>query len=324
MNTLNGSKAVALVDLEGRALQIGGTAAEAVALFLAGKSPRTVDAYRLDLSTFAAYVGAGSLDEAAADLLGNGPGHAQARVLGYRAALLDQGLSPATVNRRLAAVRSLVSMARTLGLVAFALEIPGVKTQRYRDTRGPGLSGFRVLLEAAAGDDMKARRDTAVLRLLWDLALRRAEVVALDLEHYAPSAGTLSILGKGRRERETLTLPPATKAALDRWIALRGTEPGPLIYTLDHRRPRGRLTGVGLWTIVRRLSQDAGIAPVRPHGLRHAAITAALDATQGDVRRVQRFSRHRDIRTLGLYDDNRSDLGGEVAALVAGIAGGTP
>ena len=56
---------------------------------------------------------------------------------------------------------------------------------------------------------------------------------------------------------------------------------------------------------------------VRPHGLRHAAITSALDATGGDVRRVSRFSRHRDIKTVMVYDDARADLGGEVAALVA-------
>ena len=55
----------------------------------------------------------------------------------------------------------------------------------------------------------------------------------------------------------------------------------------------------------------------RPHGLRHAAITAALDATNGDVRRVQRFSRHADARTLLIYDDARSDMGGEIAALIA-------
>ena len=56
---------------------------------------------------------------------------------------------------------------------------------------------------------------------------------------------------------------------------------------------------------------------VRPHGLRHAAITKILDLTRGDVRAVARFSRHRDIRTLTRYDDNRVDLGGEVARLVA-------
>jgi integrase/recombinase XerC len=57
---------------------------------------------------------------------------------------------------------------------------------------------------------------------------------------------------------------------------------------------------------------------VRPHGLRHAAITEALRLTRGDVRAVQRFSRHRDLWTLTLYDDNRADLAGEIARQLAG------
>jgi integrase/recombinase XerC len=58
----------------------------------------------------------------------------------------------------------------------------------------------------------------------------------------------------------------------------------------------------------------------RPHGLRHASITDALDLTRGDVRAVQRFSRHADLRTLTMYDDARHDLGGDVAKLVSNAA----
>ena len=56
---------------------------------------------------------------------------------------------------------------------------------------------------------------------------------------------------------------------------------------------------------------------VRPHGLRHLAITTALDRSNGDVRAVAKFSRHQDLRTLSRYRDNRPDLAGNVAALVA-------
>jgi integrase/recombinase XerC len=64
------------------------------------------------------------------------------------------------------------------------------------------------------------------------------------------------------------------------------------------------------------LGTKAGLT-VRPHGLRHLAITSALDLTKGDVRAVQKFSRHRDMRVLNTYDDNRRDLAGDVARLVA-------
>ena len=63
----------------------------------------------------------------------------------------------------------------------------------------------------------------------------------------------------------------------------------------------------------------AGIT-VRPHELRHAGITEPLDLTNGNTRAVQRYSRHRDMRILNLYDDNRTDLGGDVARLVAANA----
>ena len=69
--------------------------------------------------------------------------------------------------------------------------------------------------------------------------------------------------------------------------------------------------------IVRRLGEEAGIPHLRPHGLRHTAITQALELTRGDIRAVQRFSRHKDPRTVVLYDDAREDKAGEVAKLVA-------
>ena len=54
-----------------------------------------------------------------------------------------------------------------------------------------------------------------------------------------------------------------------------------------------------------------------PHGLRHAGITEALAATHGDLRAVQRYARLRSANTIRHYDDERADLGGEVAGMVA-------
>ncbi len=81
----------------------------------------------------------------------------------------------------------------------------------------------------------------------------------------------------------------------------------------------GRITPQSLTRLVKRLGREAGLK-VTPHGLRHAAITDALDLSNGNLRAVQRFSRHRDPRVLSVYDDNREDLGGQVAALVAEAA----
>ena len=78
----------------------------------------------------------------------------------------------------------------------------------------------------------------------------------------------------------------------------------------------GRLTPSGFYKLLRRFARQAGIlVPVSPHRLRHSAITDALDGTKGDVRRVQRFSRHSKIETLFTYDDRRRDDAGELAAM---------
>ncbi len=65
-------------------------------------------------------------------------------------------------------------------------------------------------------------------------------------------------------------------------------------------------SGDGICKMVVRHSENAGITKkMFPHRIRHSAITAALDATDGDVRKVQKLSRHRNLNTLMIYDDNR-------------------
>jgi len=280
--------------------------------FLSGRNPRTLRAYSQDLADLARFAGCATVEDAARLLLGRGHGEANALALAYRASLVERGLAPATINRRLAAVRALVKLARTLGMVAWTLEVPGLRSENYRDTRGPGNAAIREVLDALAKrSDVKAKRDRAILRLLYDLALRRSEVTRLDVEDCDLEAGTLAVVGKGRAAKVKLTLPSETAEALVHWIAARGTETGALFPNLDRAGKGKRLTGAGLWYMVK--SYGLG----RPHGLRHAAITEALDLMNGNLRAVQRYSRHRDARILGVYDDNRTDLAGEVARRVA-------
>jgi integrase/recombinase XerC len=289
-----------------------------LALFLSGRSPKTLAAYRSDLKHFCIFIGASTIEDAVRMLLGSGQGEGHALVLRCRTALIERGLSPATINRRLAALRSLVKLARLLGFVPWTLDIPGVEASPYRDTRGPGKEGFRCLLAAITGDDAKAHRDRAIVRLLFDLALRREEVVRLDLEDLDLRGGRVAVLGKKRTQKEWLSLPEPTRSALASWIAVRGERSGQLFVSLDRSSSGKRLAGRSVHRIVRDLGKQAGLGAVCPHGLRHAAITEALELTRGNVRAVQRFSRHRDLRTLTLYDDNRQDLAGEIARQVAG------
>jgi integrase/recombinase XerC len=249
-----------------------GAADRLVEAFLAGRSAQTLRAYRHDLADFAASSGAGGINEAAAQLLARGHGPANETALRFRTQLQARGLAPATVNRRLAALRSLVKLARTLGLIPWILEVEGVRAECYRDTRGPGHAGFRKLLEALAGRrDTKALRDRALLRLLYDLGLRRAEVVSLDVEDLDLAAGTVAVLGKGRTQRVKLTLPVATQRALTAWLAVRGVPSGPLFTTLD-RASRGRrlsgwvcISSCGTWASARAFGSgrtDCGTRPL--------------------------------------------------------------
>lgn len=313
----------ALVPVSPAAVLVAPTspAARLVAAFLDGRNPRTLDAYRRDLEDFRVFLGVADVAAAARVLLDHGHGPANETALRYRTDLVTRTLAPATVNRRLAAVRSLVKLARLLGFVSWTLDVQAVKSERYRDTRGPGRVGVVRLFVALEGRTTpKAIRDVAILRLLYDLALRRGEVVSLDLADLDLEAGTVAVLGKGRSARVKLTLPDPTRAALATWVLVRGSEAGPLFPSFDRSRKsrtENRVTGRSVARLVAEVGTLAGLGAVRPHGLRHAAITEALSLTRGDVRAVQRFSRHRDLRVLTIYDDNLQDLGGDVARLVA-------
>lgn len=286
-----------------------------VAAWLAGREPTTLAAYQQSLADFAAWLQVTTAD-AAARLLSNGAGAANGLALAYRVAMTDRDLKPSTIAVRLSALRSLVKVARLTGVVNWDLEVPMPRVKAYRDTRGPGLASVAGIVTAAANrDDAKGKRDLAIIRLLYDVALRRAEVVSLDVEHFDPENRRLSVKGKGDNGRVWITLPDATAQAVHDWISERGDAPGPLFVELATGK-KLRLSGTSVGRIVTKAGNALGVK-ARPHGLRHTAITAALDATGGDVRTVARFSRHAKIDTVLKYDDNRIDLAGSVASLVA-------
>ncbi len=292
-----------------------------MALFLAGRNPRTLRAYASDLADFARFVQAPETSAAVELLFSGGAGRANALALAYKAELANRDLAPATIARRLAALRSMVKLARQIGRVTRTLEVEGPRSQPYRDTTGPGRDDWRKILAAAteaARSSPLGRRDLALLRLLHDLGLRRGEAVALDLADVDLPTFTLQMVGKAKTEPARVTLSSPARAALADWITSRGSAPGPVFIRLD-RAARGpdRLTEDAVARLVKALGRKAGLArEVRPHGIRHEAITRALDLCAGDVRRVHHFSRHANIKTLLRYDDNRRDEAGGIARLL--------
>ena len=288
--------------------------------FLSGKSQRTIDAYRLDLEDFKGFIKATTIDDAARHLFSGTHGDANALAISYRADLLARGFQAATINRRLASLRSLVKLAQTIGIVPWTLQVSNMKSEAYRDTRGPGRSAFQAMLDLVS-DPSKPKhvRDSAILRLLHDLALRASELVGIDVGDVDLSTGTVAITGKGRTQKTILSLPDPTKAALASWLEVRGMNVGPLFISFDRTGRGDRLTRNGLYAIIVALGKRVGIN-TRPHGIRHLSITEACKAAQAngiDLEEVLDHSRHASVATLMIYRDRERDMQGRIAGLVA-------
>jgi integrase/recombinase XerC len=294
--------------------------------FLKGRKDTTTQAYRQDLECFREYLGLSSVEEVPSALLSLEPGEANALGLDYRDYLKkDRMFQPASINRKLASLRSLIKFARTLGLITWTLEVKNEKAQAYRDTSGIPPEVFLTLLNKTSKqrDKAKAARDIAILRLMYDLGLRRAEVLGLDLEDLDFDTHSLSIIGKGRTEKEKLSLSPQAKASLMAWIEARGDHKGAIFTDFDRaKKNQGRLTPIGLTLLVRALGARIGVK-LSPHKLRHSAITQACKLAQAngiDLEEVLDFSRHKDVRTLMIYRDRERNVQGLLASLVGATA----
>lgn len=213
----------------------------------------------------------------------------------YKGDLIQLGLKSATINRRLAAIKSLVCYAYNCGHCEFMLEsVKGEKLSAYRDTSGIEPETFKQVLGAIDRGTLKGVRDYALLILLWTNALRRSEVSKANIGDFDQKEGTLRIFGKGKgNQSETVSLGKGTVRAIADWLSNRGeTNPDKALFCSVNPAYRdGRLCTQGIYNVVKERCQDAGISKVMsPHRIRHSAITAALDATNGDVRKVQKLS----------------------------------
>ena len=155
---------------------------------------------------------------------------------------------------------------------------------------------------------LKGIRDYAILRLLWGNALRRGEISSINISDFNFEAKTLLSI-----------LPPNSALAIWEWLLARGEENlnAPLFTAVDNANYGKRLSGNAIYTMVDQLCAAAGISQkMSPHRIRHSAITAALDATDGNIRKVQKLSRHEDINTVMTYDDNRNNHQDEMSNLL--------
>ncbi len=220
----------------------------------------------------------------------------------------------------------------------------------YRDTTGISTESFKEILDTVDRSTIKGKRDYAILLLLWGNALRRSEVTSCQIKHFEPREQRLWILGKGKKgQLQTVSLGEETVKAIQIWLEARENEENgqrarvngqrikekdsihnssfithnsnePLFCAVHKGYWGHQLNTDSIYKLVKKYANLAGIEKtLSPHRLRHSAITAALEATNGDVRSVQKLSRHSSLNTLMIYDDNRRNEQGRVTKILESL-----
>jgi site-specific recombinase XerD len=281
----------------------------ALAGFLAGYSGLTREAYALDLRQFTSWCH-----------------RRQLRLFAVRRADIEMfardleaaGRARATVTRRLSTIAGLYKYAVEEDLLGHS---PAAHVRRPRldyESHATGLDRNEVgALLVAAG--LGAAAEHALVSLLALNGLRVSEATGADIEALGTERGhrTLAITRKGGK-KAVIPLAPRTARAID--LAIGERCQGPIFTS-----PSGeRLDRHGAGRVVRRVARRAGLAKkIGPHTLRHAFITAALDAGV-PLRDVQEAASHAYPRTTMRYDRARVSLDRHatyiVAAYVAGAA----
>lgn len=129
---------------------------------------------------------------------------------------------------------------------------------------------LRAILHVCRGNDFRARRDTAIIRLLVDTGMRRSEMASILVENVKLDAGELRVEGKGKQGR---IVPFGSKAAaaLDRYLRVRAQHPNavdPHLW-LGWNGHSGPTTPKGIYQVVRDRAAEAGLPGVYTHLFRH-------------------------------------------------------
>ena len=273
--------------------------------FERGLARNTLDAYRTDLLQFGAFLarrGRGALDADrgdVADFLADlATGHAAVGDEAERAPC-----SPATINRKTAALRSFYRHLRREELVEAdptATVVTPARGRRLPHVLGHG--EVRRLLESVSAGDPISLRDRALLEVMYGCGLRASEAIGLEAGDVDLRRGFLRARGKGSKER---TVPVGRQAAAAVQRYLRSGRPELVGTRLEAKLfvnfRGGALTRQGLYKIIQRHAAAVGLdGKMSPHTLRHTFATHLL-AGGCDLRSVQEMLGHADVATTQLY-----------------------
>jgi integrase/recombinase XerC len=253
-----------------------------------GASPHTLRNYAIDLRDFTGFLRSERATIVAAD----------ARLVrAYLASLHRRRLAKASIGRRLASVRSCFRFLARRGVIAQnpARQVKGPRQPRPLPSFLPK-DESKELLDRPTEASTTARRDHALIELLYATGIRVAECCGLDRDDLDRSHQTVRVLGKGDKER-VVPVGDAAMAAVDAYLAARGRTGRPLF--TNHRG--GRLTTRSVQRIVGRQARLSSLdRRVTPHTLRHTFATHML-GEGADLRLIQELLGHARLTTTQRY-----------------------
>jgi integrase len=223
-------------------------------------------------------------------------------------AVLKDKYAPTTANRMLSALRRVLKEARRLKQISAedydnAVDIASIKTTQLLHGRALSEQEISALIDACFLDSkLTGVRDAAMISILM-AGLRRSEVVSLDWSDFDSLTGGLMVRrGKGTKDRITY-LPSGALAAVSDWLAIRGDEPGPLLYPVDKtgQITKRRLTDQAVMFVLQKRALQSNVDPFSAHDFRRTFITELLN-TGADVITVSRLAGHSDPSTTAKYD----------------------
>ncbi len=265
-----------------------------------GRAANTLSAYRRDLLLYGRWLDARHLGLDAATA---------SDIETFVADMRDAGKAPSSVARTLVAVRSL---HRFLAEEGHAVNDPALTVAVPRVPQGLPKAlreeEVEALIAVVTGNDAIARRDRAILEVLYGTGLRISELVGLSLANLDLAGGTLRAVGKGDKER-MVPLIGLAHEAMTAWLSPMGRDEvvpkrwarrGDAEAVFLNSRG-GRLSRQGAWGIVRRHGDLVGLGDrLTPHVLRHSCATHMLDHG-ADIRVVQELLGHASITTTQVY-----------------------
>jgi site-specific recombinase XerD len=238
-------------------------------------------------------------------------------VVRYRMYLESRHLAANTINQQLAAVRRLAHEAADAGLLSPELaagisRVRGVKQLGFRSGNWLSTEQSSEVLKHAYGDSMRAKRDYAMLAMLFGCGFRRSELVGLELDDIQMRQGhwaVVDLIGKGGHIR-TVPIPAWVKAALDQWTCAANIKEGKIFRRVARL---GKVWGDGLSQnvvsyVVRTCCQKAGLEHIAPHDLRRTCAKLCHDRG-GEIEQIQFPLGHASVQTTERYLGCKQNLG---------------